>query len=265
MSSSKPTWSSLAYQSLFETLGVFLIVFLGTAAVGAMTWTGATFGQWEISIAWGVAVGVAVCVTAPFSGAHLNPAVTLALWAMRRTSTRSVLPFIAAQMLGGVAGAMASYAIYRPLILRFLSDHALRFDTPAILPVAGVFTTFAHAGLTIFDAFLVEMVITAILMLVILVCASEDRAAKQFMPMPLVVGLLVAVIGAATGPLTGFALNPARDFGPRVWLLLMDWGPIVMTGGHAIAYAWVPVCAPVVGALMGAGIYQLTIGRHVTC
>ena len=110
---------------------------------------------------------------------------------------------------------------------------------------------------------MVEFLITAILMIVVLACGSGDRAARQGMPMALVVGLLVAVIGAATGPLTGFALNPARELGPRLGLWLLGWGDIVMTGGRAWAYAWVPVVATTAGACVGALVYQWRIGRHL--
>ena len=139
----------LARHSLLaEFVGVFMIVFLGTASVGAMVWTGAVFGQWEISMAWGGAVALAICVAAPFSGAHLNPAVTIALWMLGRAPGRWVAPYLASQFAGGFAGAAASYLIYRPAIERFLVEYAVQPNTPAILKVAGVFTTFAHASLS---------------------------------------------------------------------------------------------------------------------
>jgi glycerol uptake facilitator protein len=247
---------------LAEFTGVFMIVFLGTASVGAMVWTGAVFGQWEISMAWGAAVALAICIAAPFSGAHLNPAVTIALWMLGRAPTRLLAPYLLAQFAGGFAGAMVSYLVYQPAIAHFLTERALLPDTPAILQAAGVFTTYAHSSLSWGHAFGVEFLITAILMIVVLVCGSSDRATRQGMPMALVVGLLVAVIGAATGPLTGFALNPARDFGPRVGLWLLGWGDIVMTGGHAWAYAWVPIVATTTGACAGALAYHWYIGRH---
>ncbi len=245
-----------------EFVGMFMIVFLGTAAVGAMVWTGAVFGQWEISVAWGGAVALAICVAAPFSGAHLNPAVTIALWLLGRTPGRWVTPFQAAQFLGGLVGAATSYLIYRSAIERFLVEHALEPGTLSILKAAGVFTTYAHSSLSWGGAFGVEFLITGILMIVVLVCGSGDRAVRQGMPMALVVGLLVAVIGAATGPLTGFALNPARDLSPRFGLWLLGWGDIVMSGGHDWAYAWVPVVATTSGACAGAVLYQFLVGRY---
>jgi glycerol uptake facilitator-like aquaporin len=80
---------------------------------------------------------------------------------------------------------------------------------------------------------------------------------------PLLIGLLVAVIGAATAPLTGFAMNPARDFGPKLFTFLNGWGSVAMTGGREIPYFLVPLIAPVIGGILGAAIYRYGIGRHL--
>ena len=82
---------------------------------------------------------------------------------------------------------------------------------------------------------------------------------------PLLIGLLIAVIGASMGPLTGFALNPARDFGPKLFTSLAGWGAMAFTGGQSIPYFWVPLLAPVVGAIIGAFLYRKLIGRHLPC
>ncbi|HBV1945683.1 TPA: propanediol diffusion facilitator PduF, partial [Klebsiella quasipneumoniae] len=82
---------------------------------------------------------------------------------------------------------------------------------------------------------------------------------------PLLIGLLVAVIGASTGPLTGFAMNPARDFGPKLFTWMAGWGDIAMTGGRDIPYFIVPIIAPLIGACLGAAIYRYLIGNNLPC
>ena len=232
--------STLTGQCVAEFLGTGLLIFFGAGCVAALRVAGASFGQWEISIIWGLGVAMAIYLTAGVSGAHLNPAVTIALWLFACFERRKVLPFIEQ------------------------SQHIVR-GTAASLNLAGVFSTYPHPHITFIQAFAVETTITAILMAMIMALTDDGNGIPRGPLAPLLIGLLIAVIGASMGPLTGFALNPARDFGPKLFTSLAGWGSIAFTGGLAIPYFLVPLLAPVVGAIIGAFLYRKLIGRHLPC
>ncbi len=113
------------------------------------------------------------------------------------------------------------------------------------------------------QAFLVEVVITTILMGVIMALGDDSNGLPRGPLAPLLIGLLVAVIGSSMGPLTGFAMNPARDFGPKLMTFFAGWGEIAFTGGRDIPYFLVPIFAPILGACLGAAGYRALIARHL--
>jgi glycerol uptake facilitator protein len=131
------------------------------------------------------------------------------------------------------------------------------------LELAGIFSTYPNPHINFVQAFAVEMVITAILMGVILALTDDGNGIPRGPLAPLLIGLLIAVIGASMGPLTGFAMNPARDMKAFAWLA--GWGDVAFTGGKDIPYFLVPLCAPIVGAALGAFSYRKLIGRHLPC
>lgn len=209
--------STLTGQCVAEFLGTGLLIFFGAGCVAALRVAGASFGQWEISIIWGLGVAMAIYLTAGVSGAHLNPAVTIALWLFACFERRKVLPFIVAQTAGAFCAAALVYGLYRQLFLDLeQSQHIVR-GTAASLNLAGVFSTYPHPHITFIQAFAVETTITAILMAMIMALTDDGNGIPRGPLAPLLIGLLIAVIGASMGPLTGFALNPARDFGPKLF------------------------------------------------
>ena len=131
------------------------------------------------------------------------------------------------------------------------------------LDLAGIFSTYPNPHISVGQAFLVEMVITAVLMAVIMALTDDGNGVPRGPLAPLLIGLLVAVIGGAMGPLTGFALNPARDFGPKLFAFFAGWGNVAFTGGKDIPYFLVPIFGPLVGACLGAFGYRALIGRHL--
>lgn len=120
---------------------------------------------------------------------------------------------------------------------------------------AGIFSTYPNALLSNMQAFAVEMVITAVLMLGIMALGDNNNGAPKGFAAALLIGILIAVIGASLGPLTGFAMNPARDFGPKLFAFLAGWGDVAMTGGRDNPYFWVPILGPIVGAQIGTALY----------
>ena len=253
----------LRAQCTAEFLGAALLIFFGTGCVAALKVAGASFGLWEISLIWGIGVSMAIYLTAGVSGAHLNPAVTLALWLFAGFERRKVPFYILAQLAGAFCGAALIYTFYSALFFDYEQTHQMLRGTQQSLELAAVFSTYPHPALSTAQAFVVEMVITAILMGVIMALSDDSNGLPRGALAPLLIGLLIAVIGAATGPLTGFAMNPARDLGPKLMTFLAGWGELAFTGGRDIPYFLIPIAAPIVGACLGAGAYRMLIARHL--
>ncbi|MDI6936434.1 MIP/aquaporin family protein, partial [Serratia sp. Se-PFBMAAmG] len=231
--------------------------------VAALKLAGAAFGQWEICIIWGLAVSMAVYLSAGVSGAHLNPAVTVALCLFANFEGRKVLPYILAQVAGAFCAAALVYGLYYNLFFDYEASHQMVRGSVQSLDLAGIFSTYPNPHISVGQAFLVEMVITAVLMAVIMALTDDGNGVPRGPLAPLLIGLLVAVIGGSMGPLTGFALNPARDFGPKLFAFIAGWGQVAFTGGKDIHYFLVPIFGPLVGACLGAFGYRSLIGRHL--
>jgi len=250
-------------QCIAEFLGTGLLIFFGVGCVAALKVAGATFGQWEISIIWGLGVAMAIYLTAGGSGAHLNPAVTIALWLFASFDGRKVVPFIFSQFAGAFCAAALVYGLYYNLFLDFEQTHNMVRGSVESLDLAGIFSTYPNPHINFVQAFAVEMVITAILMGVIMALGDDGNGVPRGPMAPLLIGLLIAVIGASMGPLTGFAMNPARDLGPKTFAWLAGWGNVAFTGGKDIPYFLVPLFGPIVGAALGAFSYRKLIARHL--
>jgi glycerol uptake facilitator protein len=249
---------SLSSQCLAEFLGTALLIFFGTGCVAALKVAGASFGLWEISIIWGVGVSMAIYLSAGISGAHLNPAVSIALSLFTDFEKRKLPFYIICQVAGAFCGALLVYTLYSNLFFDFEQSRHMVRGTEASLELASV-----YSALSTGQAFLVEVIITAILMGVIMSLTDDNNGLPRGPLAPLLIGLLIAVIGSSMGPLTGFAMNPARDFGPKLMTFLTGWGEISLTGGRDIPYFLVPIFAPVVGACLGAAAYRGLIARHL--
>jgi glycerol uptake facilitator protein len=209
-------------------------------------------GFTNITIAWGLAVTMAVYLTAKISGAHLNPAVTLALAAFRGFSWNKVLPYCVAQTLGAFCAASLTYLNYHPAFLKF---------DPELSHTAGIFTTFpAFPGVPM-AGFVDQVVGTALLLVVIFALSDENNIAPPAYIAPLLVGLLVILIGMAFGGMHGYAINPARDFGPRMFTVLAGFQNNGLTDGSN--QFLIPIVAPLLGGLVGGGLYEALIGRFL--
>ena len=188
-----------------EFLGTALLIFFGTGCVAALKVAGASFGLWEISIIWGVGVSMAIYLTAGVSGAHLNPAVSIALTIFADFEKRKLPFYILSQIAGAFCGALLVYTLYSNLFFDFEQTHQMVRGSAASLELASVFSTFPNPVLSTAQAFLVEMIITAILMGVIMALTDDNNGLPRGPLAPLLIGLLIAVIGSAMGPLTVFA------------------------------------------------------------
>lgn len=173
--------------------------------------------------------------------------------------------FIVSQVAGAFCAAALVYGLYYNLFFDFEQTHHIVRGSVESVDLAGTFSTYPNPHINFVQAFAVEMVITAILMGLILALTDDGNGVPRGPLAPLLIGLLIAVIGASMGPLTGFAMNPARDFGPKVFAWLAGWGNVAFTGGRDIPYFLVPLFGPIVGAIVGAFAYRKLIGRHLPC
>lgn len=253
---------SLLGQCIAEFIGTGLLIFFGVGCVAALVLTGAQFGQWEVSIMWGFAVAIAIYCTAGVSGAHINPAVTIALAVFHGFEKEKVIPYIAAQLLGAFSAAALVYALFGPLFTDYEIAHNFTRGSEEALATAGIFSTYPNPALSFSGAFAVEFVITAVLMFVILALGDERNGASRGAMNPLLIGILIAIIGGSLGPLTGFAMNPARDFGPKLFAYLAGWD-YALSGAKDIPYFIVPIVATICGACFGGWLYPKVIGAHL--
>ena len=210
---------------------------------------------WGVCITWGIAVTISIYATGAISGTHANPAVTLALAIYRGFSWKKVLPYWAAQLVGAFLGAAIVYALYWNVIDHFL---ALGHQTRAGGGGAGIFFTSPGIAVTPFKAFLDEIILTALLMFGIFAVTDEyNTVAPQANFGAVIIGLLVAIIGASAGNLEAWAINPARDLGPRIFAWLYGWGPSAFPG--LPSYWWGPIAGPLIGGVIGGGLQHLLI------
>ncbi|MCY1266453.1 Glycerol uptake facilitator protein [compost metagenome] len=254
---------SLLGQCLAEFVGTALLIFFGTGCVAALVVGGADLGLWEISLIWGLAVSLAVYVSAGISGAHLNPAVSVALCLFGGFDRRKLPAYILAQLTGAFLSAALVYWLYSNFFFAYEQSHHIVRGSQASLALASVFSTYPNPLLSVGQAFVVETVITGILLTVIMALTDDGNGLPRGPLAPLLIGFLVAVIGGSMGPLTGFAMNPARDLGPKLMTYLAGWGDIALTGGRDIPYFLVPLTAPLLGACLGAAAYRWLIARHL--
>lgn len=250
-------------ECLSEYLGTFILVFVGCGTVAGLVLNDVNLGQWEVSLVWGLAVAMAIYVTGAISGTHINPAVTVTLAVFRRFPWGKVGPYILAQMAGAFTGAAVTYGLYRKAFTHFESSEGIVRGSAESVATAGIFSTYPAPFLSNVDAFFVEFAITALLLIVIL--AVVDDRNPLFVPLknvgPLIIGLTVAMIGGSWGNLTGFALNPARDFGPKLFAWMAGWESVALPA--PAGYFWVPLIAPVLGGLFGGLVYDSMVRRYL--
>jgi glycerol uptake facilitator protein len=225
-----------------------MVVLFGNGVPGEVVNGGYT----NITLGWGLGVTMGVYVAGRISGAHLNPAVTIPLAIYRGFPWRKVGPYIVAQVAGAFCGAGLVYWNYRPAFLKVdpLLDHT-----------AGVFTTFPAFPQVPFAGLLDQTIGTALLLFMILAITDERNAPPQANTAPLFIGLIVVVIGMAFGGMHGYAINPARDFGPRLFTVVAGFQNNGLTDGSRVF--WVPIAGPILGGIIGSAAYDFGVRRFL--
>jgi glycerol uptake facilitator protein len=241
-----------------ETIAVFIIVAFGNSVAGMyLLYSPSPYleAYWGVCIAWGLGVTLAIYATGSISGTHANPAVTIALALFRRFPWSKVIPYWLAQVLGGFLGAVLVYALYFPVIDHFnTSSHLTRAGGGA----AAVFFTHPGLAITPSHAFSDQIILTAFLIFGIFAITEQyNEMAPGANSGALMIGLLVAVIGASMGYLEAWAINPARDFGPRLFCFFAGWGSSALPSPGN--YWWVPIAGPLLGGIVGGAAYQYLI------
>ncbi|XP_041665632.1 aquaporin-10b isoform X2 [Cheilinus undulatus] len=232
----------------------------GCGSVAQVTTSEEKKGQY-LSINLGFAFGVTfgIFVSRGVSGAHLNPAVSLSLCVLGRHPWMKLPFYVFFQLLGAFLAA-ATVALQYYDAIRAYSGGELTVTGPRA--TAGIFCTYPSDYLSVWGGVVDQVIGTAALLLCVLALGDRRNTTLPDGLQPVLVGAVVLVIGISMGSNSGYALNPARDFGPRLFTYIAGWGADVFRAGGG--WWWVPIVAPCVGALLGTLIYQLMIEVHHT-
>ena len=247
---------TLTWELLAEFAGTCILILFGVGVVAQVVTGDGNLGDHDsIAWAWGLGVTLGVYVSARISGAHLNPAVTVALAAFQGFSWKKVLPYSLAQTAGAFVAAIIVRFTYADLIDAIDPNHTIKTQ--------GIFSTLPGNGgphVTMTTAFFDQIVGTAILVFVIFALTNARNNPPLSNLGPLLVGLLVVAIGMAWGANAGYAINPARDFGPRLASWITGYST-AMKDQHGTYYFWLPIVAPLIGGLVGGGLFKVLIDR----
>lgn len=250
---------SLLGELLAEFFGTMILILFGVGVVAqVVTQQDNDFGDHNaIALGWFLGVTLGVYVAARLSGAHLNPAVSLALAVFRGFSWAKVLPYSIAQFLGAFVAALLVRWNYSEAIAAIDPGHTIKTQ--------GIFSTLPGNGalpITTWEAFRDQVIGTAILLFVIFAVTDLKNTSPGSNLAPVIIGLLVLGLGIAWGSVAGYAINPARDFGPRVAELFTGYST-AMRDQNGQLYFWVPILGPLVGGVIGGGLYKYGVERFL--
>ena len=249
---------TLAAECAAEFAGTMILILFGVGVVAQVVVGEGSLGDHDsIAWAWGLGVTFGVYVAARLSGAHLNPAVTLTLALFRGFSWSKVAPYALAQTLGAFVAALIVRWNYSEVIAALDPDHTIATQ--------GIFSTLPGNGtlpVGIGGAFRDQVIGTAILLFVILAVGDARNTTPGVNLAPFVIGLIVVAIGFAWGTNAGYAINPARDLGPRLMSFFTGYGT-AWRDQNGDLYFWVPIIAPLIGGPLGALLYDALVGRHL--
>ncbi|XP_007258373.2 aquaporin-3a [Astyanax mexicanus] len=246
----------LVRQGLAECLGTLILVMFGCGSVAQFTLSGGTHGIFlAVNLAFGFAATLGILVCGQVSGGHLNPAVTFALCLLGREKWRKFPVYFLFQTLGAFLGAGVIFGLYFDALQRKVAE------TPNNELPIGIFATYPGEHLSTVNGFFDQLIGTAALIVCILAIVDPFNN-----PIPqgleaFTVGFTVLVIGLSMGFNSGYAVNPARDLGPRLFTSIAGWGSRVFTNGNY--WFLVPIFAPFLGTIVGVIVYQLMVGWHV--
>ncbi|MCU0227740.1 MAG: aquaporin family protein [Bryobacterales bacterium] len=250
---------SLSAELIAEFLGTFILLLFGQGSVAMVVLFGSGIpnevvngGYTNIVIGWGLGVTFGIYAAGKITGAHLNPAVTVALACFRGFPWTKVLPYSLAQIAGAFAASALVFWNYLP---------AFRAFDPNMEKTAGIFTTFPAFPAQLSAGFLDQVLGTALLLFLIFALTDERNQPSGILT-PILVGLVVVAIGISFGKLHGYAINPARDFGPRLFVMLAGFRNNGLSDGSMVFL--VPILGPLLGGVLGGWLYNRAIGRFLS-
>jgi glycerol uptake facilitator protein len=253
---SKPT---LVAELVSEFLGTFVLIMFGTGVVAMVVLfptrnPGETIhgGFTNITLGWGLGVTMGIYIAGKISGAHLNPAITLAFAIFRKFSWKKVVPYSIAQTAGAFLAAALVYWNYLP---------AFHQVDPNLDHTAGIFTTFPAFPALPQAGFLDQLIGTGLLVLLVFAITDEFNLPPGANLAPAMIGLVVVAIGMSFGGMHGYAINPARDLGPRLFTVAAGFRNNGITDGSHVW--WIPIVAPLIGGVAGAALYDFGIRRYL--
>lgn len=255
---------------LGEFFGTFFMVFFGCGAVAAAVLLGAQVGVFQVAIVWGLAIATAIYLTGSLSGAHLNPAVTLAMAIWSDFPKSRVLPHIGLQLLGAFVASAVLFGIFADSLRVYEKTHGITRGAQGSEATAMIYGQyFPNPGGKPLDsaarekmseprAMFAEAVATALLVIVIFGVTDDRNKTRPQLLTPLAIGLTVTLLISLLGPLTMASMNPARDLGPRVFSSLAGWGSVPFTA-NGLGWLTVYIVSPLFGAILGGAFYRFVL------
>ena len=266
--------ATLTGACLAEFVGTFIVILVGDGAVASAVLVNGLDG-WGVAVMWGLAVAFGIYVAGPVSGAHFNPAVTVTMAIFRGFPRGRIVPYIASQIGGAFAGAACVYAFWSGYFPRALEKMGVAIGGPGSQKLMMIFSCFypnpggigvdaeAMATVGLGGAFFVEVLLTMFLLLMIFALTEPDNPGLPQAGLgPIFIGLTVTAIVGVGGPLTMDAVNPVRDFGPRLFGYVVGFGKIAFPGPRGNEW-WLYIVAPIIGAVIGGLVYRTLVRRFL--
>ena len=248
-------------QYMAEFFGTFFFVTIGLGSVAVMVLDMSDIDYPFMAVCWGGGITLAIYMVGSVSGAHMNPAVTVATALFGGFDRRKVFGYIVAQIIGAFCAAAVIYLVFSARIDAYEAANGWVRGTSGGTGAMGIFVTGAAGGISMWKTFIVEMIDTAALVLTVFaVTDGGNGSAPKSGIGAIAIGASVTFCGIALGPATGFAMNPARDLGPRIFITLAGWGGTAW--GENLYGLVVPIFATLSGGILAGAVYTNIIKKQ---
>ena len=250
-----------------ELIGIFVIVFFGCGSVAVTILFSLNLGLFQIAIIWGIAVTIAIYLSRHFSGAHLNPAVSLAILILKRMNLKKFSIYIIAQFIGAFLAAFVLYLLFYDSISHYESIHGIIRGSSESIKTAMMFGEFyPNPGIqkelitvTTWNAFVAEGLGTFLLVIIIFLLTDKNIKSKPNQNIvPIFIGLTVSLIICIIAPLTQAGINPARDFAPRLFSMIAGWGDRAYPDKH-YGFITVYILGPLTGGALASILFSVIL------